>query len=183
MKNINYLIHYGVKERSGRYPFGSGDRPYQHSMTKLRAKRDVKRQLKNSKKTVSYMSNQELIDRNKRGNLENKYRKTQNENLYNEKKLVDEASNTARNLKDIRNRRNRNAYNKPIDLSKMSNQELSNAINRWNLEQNYTRMYNQRNISKGQQHINDTLDLAGDILTIGSSALGIALAIKYLKLS
>ena len=27
----NELIHYGVKRRSGRYPWGSGDRPYQRS--------------------------------------------------------------------------------------------------------------------------------------------------------
>ena len=25
------LLHYGVKQRSGRYPWGSGDDPYQHS--------------------------------------------------------------------------------------------------------------------------------------------------------
>ena len=25
------LMHYGVKRRSGRYPWGSGDSPYQHS--------------------------------------------------------------------------------------------------------------------------------------------------------
>ena len=28
---MNYLIHYGMPRRSGRYPWGSGDRPYQHS--------------------------------------------------------------------------------------------------------------------------------------------------------
>ena len=27
----NSLVHYGVKRRSGRYPWGSGDEPYQHS--------------------------------------------------------------------------------------------------------------------------------------------------------
>lgn len=27
----NYLMHYGVKRRSGRYPWGSGENPYQHS--------------------------------------------------------------------------------------------------------------------------------------------------------
>lgn len=27
----NFLIHYGVKRRSGRYPWGSGENPYQHS--------------------------------------------------------------------------------------------------------------------------------------------------------
>lgn len=177
----NYLKHYGVKERSGRYPFGSGDRPYQHSINVFRARRDVNRQLKRSKKSVRNMSNQELTDKLKRRNLENKYRKNQNAKLSNQKRLVDEASNTARNLKDIQSRRNRNASNKPLDLSKMSNQELSNAINRWNLEQNYTRMYNQRNISRGQYYTDRVLDYAGDVLTIGSSALGIALAIKYLK--
>lgn len=29
--NDSYLAHYGVKRRSGRYPWGSGDNPYQHS--------------------------------------------------------------------------------------------------------------------------------------------------------
>ena len=29
--NDNSLVHYGVKRRSGRYPYGSGDEPYQHS--------------------------------------------------------------------------------------------------------------------------------------------------------
>ena len=27
----NELYHYGVKRRSGRYPWGSGEQPYQHS--------------------------------------------------------------------------------------------------------------------------------------------------------
>ena len=26
-----YLEHYGIKRRSGRYPWGSGDDPYQHT--------------------------------------------------------------------------------------------------------------------------------------------------------
>jgi hypothetical protein len=28
---LDELIHYGVKKRSGRYPWGSGKEPYQHS--------------------------------------------------------------------------------------------------------------------------------------------------------
>ena len=31
MTDEEYLEHYGVKRRSGRYPWGSGDEPYQHS--------------------------------------------------------------------------------------------------------------------------------------------------------
>lgn len=30
----NEIYHYGIKRRSGRYPYGSGDRPYQHQGTK-----------------------------------------------------------------------------------------------------------------------------------------------------
>ena len=30
-EQLNYLAHYGIKRRSGRYPWGSGDSPYQHS--------------------------------------------------------------------------------------------------------------------------------------------------------
>lgn len=30
-EEIDTLIHYGVKRRSGRYPYGSGENPYQHS--------------------------------------------------------------------------------------------------------------------------------------------------------
>ena len=29
MHEIDYLMHYGMPRRSGRYPWGSGDRPYQ----------------------------------------------------------------------------------------------------------------------------------------------------------
>ena len=31
VEEMNYLMHYGVPRRSGRYPWGSGDNPYQHS--------------------------------------------------------------------------------------------------------------------------------------------------------
>ena len=29
--SLDYLMHYGIKRRSGRYPWGSGEEPYQHS--------------------------------------------------------------------------------------------------------------------------------------------------------
>lgn len=39
----NYLAHYGTKEHSGRYPFGSGDRPYQHEAGGAYKKKYAKR--------------------------------------------------------------------------------------------------------------------------------------------
>lgn len=38
------LMHYGVKRRSGRYPWGSGDTPYQHSGDFLSRVQDLKKQ-------------------------------------------------------------------------------------------------------------------------------------------
>ena len=30
IQDDDFLMHYGVKRRSGRYPWGSGDNPFQH---------------------------------------------------------------------------------------------------------------------------------------------------------
>ena len=38
--NFEYLVHYGTPRHSGRYPWGSGDRPYQ-SLKASRAQRSV----------------------------------------------------------------------------------------------------------------------------------------------
>ena len=177
-----YLIHYGIKQRSGRYPYGSGDRPYQHSMNKLRAKREVKRQLKDSRKDIGHLSEKEMQTRLKRKKLENQYVKTQNDGLLTKKRAIDDTENLIKGVRDINNKKNRNSNNRPMDLSKMSNKELSSAINRWTLEQNYTRMYNQRNISRGQYYVDRTLDYAGDIATIAGSALSLYITFRLLKM-
>ena len=38
------LMHYGIKRRSGRYPWGSGENPYQHSGEFLSRVEDLKSQ-------------------------------------------------------------------------------------------------------------------------------------------
>lgn len=38
------LYHFGIKRRSGRYPWGSGERPYQSDPAKLEAEKAEKRQ-------------------------------------------------------------------------------------------------------------------------------------------
>ena len=40
----DYLMHYGVKRRSGRYPWGSGDNPYQHSGDFMSRVQELKKQ-------------------------------------------------------------------------------------------------------------------------------------------
>lgn len=41
--NQNELFHYGVKRRSGRYPYGSGERPYQSEPSKRLTTEDLKK--------------------------------------------------------------------------------------------------------------------------------------------
>ena len=63
----------------------------------------------------------------------------------------------------------------------MSDQELRNKINRELLERQYNDVFNPPTVSKGRQYIGKILETTGTVLAIGSSALGIALAIKDLR--
>ena len=94
------------------------------------------------------------------------------------KKLVDSSASTVRTVRSsIRSKKQ-----KPrMDLSSMSDQEMRNRINRELLERQYNDMFAPEKVSKGKSYALKTLDVAGTVLGIGSSALGIALAIKELK--
>lgn len=50
------LMHYGVKKRSGRYPWGSGDNPYQHSGDFLSRVQELKKQGLTEKQIVEAMN-------------------------------------------------------------------------------------------------------------------------------
>ena len=98
------------------------------------------------------------------------------------KSALNSATNMARDSGNIyktitnRNNRNKSDYN----LNKMNDEELKKRVSRMNLENQY-RNLSSNNISKGQAHISDTLNIAGSALAIASSAVGIALAIKQIK--
>ena len=94
------------------------------------------------------------------------------------KKLVDSSASTVRTVRSYINSKKQ----KPrMDLSSMSDQEMRNRINRELLERQYNDMFAPEKVSKGKNYALKTLDVAGTVLGIGSSALGIALAIKELK--
>ena len=66
----------------------------------------------------------------------------------------------------------------------MQYRRLRQQIQREQLERQYNDLFGkeeQAKISKGREITRSTLDVAGSVLAIGSSALGIALAIKELK--
>ena len=70
---------------------------------------------------------------------------------------------------------------KTVDLSGMSDKELQQRINRMNMEQQYQRLVNSGEVSKGRQMVEDVLTVGGSALAIGSSALTIALTVKQLR--
>ena len=100
------------------------------------------------------------------------------------KKVVDASSDMVGELKKIDNNTKPTAKKQKMDLSSMTDQQLRDRINRANLEKQYNDLFSPTEaskVSRGRQCVSEVLDAAGTVLTIGSSALGIALAIKELR--
>lgn len=70
---------------------------------------------------------------------------------------------------------------KRMNLSSMSDKELRDKINRELLERQYNDVFNKKKVSRGRRFATDVIDISGTVLTVTSSALGIALAIKELR--
>lgn len=99
----------------------------------------------------------------------------------NMKRLAEETKGLTDKLKNVTDKSIRNQPKTRLDLSKMSDKELRDQINRELLERQYNDVFNPPNISKGKQRASEVLDVAGDMLGITASALGIALAIQKLR--
>lgn len=67
-----------------------------------------------------------------------------------------------------------------INLDKMSDSDLRNAINRLDMERQYASL-KKESVSRGKVQVSDIMNVAGDVLAVGSSALTIALLIKNKK--
>lgn len=68
-----------------------------------------------------------------------------------------------------------------MDLSSMSDQELRDAVNRYNLEKQYVSAFSEPTVSKGEKFMNTFFEVGGTALSVATSAIGLALAIKELK--
>ena len=71
-------------------------------------------------------------------------------------------------------------YKKPVDLSKMSDDDLRKYVQRMNLERQY-RQLSSEDVSRGKASVGDILEIAGASVGIVSSSLAIAIAIKQLQ--
>ena len=96
------------------------------------------------------------------------------------------SESTNRLVSDI-DRLNDNAIRKQIkkqkqmDLSNMTDREMRERINRELLERQYNDIFAPQKVSKGRAYTKKILNGAGTALTLTSSALGIALALKELR--
>jgi hypothetical protein len=103
------------------------------------------------------------------------------EDIGRRKRVVDSTSEAVRELKKINNNVPQSSRKQKPDVSRMTDQQLRERINRMNLERQYIDMTSPQQISKGRKYVTSFLEGAGTAITITSSVLGIALAIKELK--
>lgn len=99
------------------------------------------------------------------------------------KRVVDSGNQMAGNLKTLTDKsmRIQARRTEKMDLSKMTDQEMRERINRAMLEKQYDDMFNPKKVYSGREAVSDTLEVAGSVLAITSSALSIALAIQKLR--
>lgn len=106
------------------------------------------------------------------------------EDLDRSKEVVDANADLVKELKKFEQSTAPKSSTQKLDLSKMSDKELRDRINRELLEQQYNKLFadaTPAQISKGRAVLQDTLDVAGSVLAVTGSALSVALAIKKLK--
>lgn len=96
---------------------------------------------------------------------------------------VNKADKVLSDVKKMRSEAETKSYEKKIkyDLSKMSDKDLQQAVNRLNMEERYTQVMSQRHrLEQGEDRVNKILNVAGSALTGAATALTIAAAIKEL---
>lgn len=106
------------------------------------------------------------------------------EDITRSKKIVDTSSDVIKQLQSVERDTAPKSKKEKLDLSKMSDQELRTKINRAILEKQYNDMFAPEmrpKVSNGRKVAKAILETTGTVLAIGSSALGMALAIKELK--
>lgn len=97
------------------------------------------------------------------------------------KKLTDAGSGMTRNLKQMTDKSIKNTPKAKMDLSKMSDKDMREQINRAFLEKQYNDMFAPQKSTKGREYASRLLDVGSDVLAVTGSALAIALAIKELR--
>ena len=129
------------------------------------------------------VSEEEMSARIRKHNVEKQYNKMLEEQeppskLDRTKKVVDASNDMVNKTKNaIKSSKTKTK----MDLSDMTDQQLREKINRANLERQYNDLFGTEEVSIGEKYALRVLDIAGDILSIGGSAVALALTIKQIR--
>ena len=165
------LYHHGIKGMRW------GVRRYQNedgSLTEAGKKRYAKDILQNNRKKRKDRLDEDALNDPKRWVREDLERKQQ---------FVNTSASLVRQMQHME-RESRTAPTKVrMDLSNMTEQEMRQRINRELTERQYNDLFGTKpeTVDKGREYLAKTLEVAGGVLAVSSSALSIALAIKQLK--
>lgn len=180
---MDELLHYGIKgQKWGVRRFQNADGSYT-SEGKRRAQQE-------NKSDVSSMSDEDLAKAVRRLSMEKNYKDLTKPpeqpkkptKLESTKKAVDATSELVNRAKKMEQDSRKSPRKERMDLSKKTDKELREQINRELLERQYNDLFAKpETVSKGRRYLSDVLDSAGTVLAVGSSALSIALAIQQLQ--
>lgn len=102
------------------------------------------------------------------------------EDLSRTKNVANSAAELTKSINSAVSNFGSNSKGVTLNLSRMSDKELRDGINRKLLEQQYTKLYTPERENKGKKYVNKICKYAGDTLNTASSALSLALSIKKL---
>ena len=106
------------------------------------------------------------------------------EDLERTGRVIDATSKIVKQAQDVERNTSSKSTKKKLDLSNMTDKELSDRINREMLERRYNDLFapeEEPKVSKGREAVRDALDVAGTVLGVAGSAVSLALAINQLK--
>lgn len=172
------LYHWGIKGMKW------GVRRYQNadgSLTekgKKRYERDAREKGYDKKDGDTYYKN--VGKKSRREDLEIDADRYVKEDLDRSKRVAEETERTVNKLKTANDNAMRNRPKTRADLSKMTDKELRDRINREYLERQYNDMFTPQKSNKGREYASKILETTGTIVGITGGALGIAVAIKDL---
>lgn len=171
--NEEYLSHHGIKGQKW------GIRRFQNANGSLT---DLGRKRYNV--GHAYPSYDEMQKTVKQKSMEKAYDKALNRDTTqlanNVKNAANQTQNTLNSAKTAY-KESKKQQSKP-DVSHMSNKELQDAITRMNLEDNYTRLIQQRESTKsGKDYVEKTLDALGTVAQVASIAATVAVVVSEVK--
>lgn len=135
---------------------------------------------------VKRMSDEQLRAANVRYGMEKAYKRNLQEargksKLETTQDILNTSEQTVNRMSNIHRQISSAPKYKKMDLSKMTDDEMRKQINRAQLERQYTQMFGEKEVNKGEKVVQEILDHGGTVLSVASSSLAIAISIQKLR--